>query len=153
MVVVLILALVAALASASLTGPIRRAKLTQAFDKLENVDRFVRTAARRENRAYRLFFDRKKRIIETRADRESDKKNVRTWPMPSGVEMIDFFDSDGINNSSKYEILVASNGTSPSYAVCLATKEGKKTWVMTFGLSAKQVRLEDKADVAALFDD
>lgn len=149
--VVVILALVMAIATTTMLGPIRRARMTHAIDTLENVDRFARSSARRDNLAYRIVFDRKKRSIQAASTTETKAKNIRMWRLPGGIEMGDFYDADGVNRLSKYEILIAANGTSPGYAVSLGMPGSRKNWLVTFGLSGKQIRLEEDTDVAAIF--
>jgi prepilin-type N-terminal cleavage/methylation domain-containing protein len=153
LLVVMILATVLGVAAATMVGPVRKARTIQAFDRLENVDRYTRTVARRDNTPYRITFDRKKRIIESRSVLETNKRNIRVWPMPSGTELRHYYDARGSSNLSKYEVLVAANGTSPSYAVAVAGREGGKHWIVTFGLSGKQIRVEDDSDVASIFSD
>jgi prepilin-type N-terminal cleavage/methylation domain-containing protein len=150
MLVAMILATVLTLATLTIGGPLRRARMTQALDKLENFDRFARTVARREHIAYEIVFDRKKRSIEVSSKLDTRNRNRRVWYLPSGVDFQDFRNADGVVRQSRYGVLIASNGTSPNYAVELGSKDGTR-WLMTFGFSGKQLAIKEETDVAAIF--
>lgn len=150
--VVVILGMIVGIASMNLRGHVNRAKMIQAVGLIQEADRFARSIARKEHVAHEITLYRKSRTIRVRStDASSAKPTARTWKLPSGIAMSAIRDSQGISTSNEKQIMISANGTSPMYAIGLVGVNPNASWLVTLGFSGQQIRMENEADVIALF--
>ena len=151
MVVVLIMGLMASVAVLSVRGHIDRARWTRSFEQIEQLDRIGRIAARRDASRYQLRFNRAKRSVELYAvESNVFKKKLREVKLPTSLEFASFQKAGNVGRGNDFEVEIASNGQSPSYALSIQTSSSQPQWLVVLGFSGQQIRMENARDVAAI---
>jgi prepilin-type N-terminal cleavage/methylation domain-containing protein len=150
--VVVILGMLVGVASMNLRGHLNRIKMIQAVGLLEEADRFARSIARKEHLPLEMTFNRKSSTIRVRSAAGSASKPIsRLWKLPTGITISKIRDAQGSNESHEKQIVISANGTSMMYAIGLVGTNRSATWLVMLGFSGQLVRMENDADVAAMF--
>lgn len=125
-VVLVIMGLVAGLASQSLRGVSTRKKLADAAAQVQAFDTAIRRAALTSRRPVVGVIDRAKRRLQVRADEQRD------FPLPKGVT-IGRVDLSGANSR---QVVVQPDGSSVSYAIRMDADDISR-WVIVAGGSGQ----------------
>ena len=149
LVAVVILGLLAGLATWSFSGPLRRASFDEAVEQIRHLDATSRHLARETGRPVRMVLDAGAGSLSRRSSREA-AGDVYSTKLPPGVR-IDRIRTPALNDTATARIDVSQSGLSPSYAVRLAGPDWRR-WVFVAGLSGELRVISDDAEISAIFE-
>jgi prepilin-type N-terminal cleavage/methylation domain-containing protein len=151
--VLVILGMIAGLAVVSLQGHVKKARFQQALEQLDQADRFARSLARKESLPHELTFDFAKNHISLGwlPVGSTFIKPIRTWRLPTGVKLAELKAHAGSQTRSKGKINIASNGTTPMYAVKLRQGTQLSKWWVCLGFSGQTIRIDKDNETFAMF--
>lgn len=137
-IVLILMALVASMATISLRGVTVRQRLAKAAERVEQFDLAMRRAAR-------LNRDNAIGIIDRASGQLSIPQANKTFQLPSQVLIA----AVRIGKGSDREVTVLPNGSSPSYAVRLSSGDASR-WVLFVGGSGQVIHDADASLIEAV---
>ena len=154
--VLVIVSLVAASVSLRLSGPVRQAALDDLAGRIAAFDRRARVSARRHDRDMQMVFDLSRGEIACAAVGEAERRGVPVT-MPRGCRLTAVVVAGGTGTGGQKTsvgravVRVSRRGLSPTYAACIETQRGERTWLLAAGLTGKVTRFDDDAAVREVF--
>jgi prepilin-type N-terminal cleavage/methylation domain-containing protein len=141
MIAVMILGLLAGLATWSFSGPLRRARFEEAMEQIRYLDSTSRRLARETGRRVEMVIDAGSGVV-SRGDYSAQ--------LPAGVRVERVVTLAG-EQGAVTRVGVSAVGLSPSYALRLAGADWRR-WVFVSGLSGEVRVISDDAQVAEIFE-
>jgi len=142
--VLVILGIITGAVVIRIQGPLGRARLDDAIDAVAGFDRLTRLAAVQQDRPFRMAFDLSRGRL-SRTDLQGKPAGVEL-KLPGGFEMRRLIVRRQDADTSSLAVSCSRHGRTPTYAVLLEGA-GRKQWLVTFGLTGKQIRLDSEQQV------
>jgi len=160
--VLVIVSLVAASVSLRLSGPVRRAAMDDLAGRLAAFDRRARVSARRHDRDMQMAFDLSRGEVSWAAVGDAGgtshtARGASPVAMPRGCRLAALVVAGGASAAGRKTtvgravVRVSRRGLSPTYAVCIETQRGERTWLLAAGLTGEVTRIDDDAQVREVF--
>jgi prepilin-type N-terminal cleavage/methylation domain-containing protein len=144
-VVLVLMAVMASLATLSVRGVLARQRLARAAEVVEQFDTALRRSARNQRRVVTGMIDRSRsRLIIGQPD-----DPARAFRLPGHVAILSVRYRTQSTPAGRSRILALGDGSSPSYAVGLASG-GARRWVLFAGGTGQVVHGLDAASIDSL---
>lgn len=149
--VMIVIGLLSGIAVVSVSGHIHHARLVQAIQRIESLDRRARDEARQHSRPVGLLFDPRQRLVSivTRpSERATD--STRRVKLPKGIDIQEIRVGRRRMTGRTVPVSLSPLGQSEPYAVRLTAANEASHWLLTIGLTGQQLELESERDIDAL---
>lgn len=150
----IIVALLATVASVSLGGVRRVHEMGDVIDQLRLIDRLTREHAQRFDRAEALLFDLEVgRIQHLDQDGRANADGASSWALPAGFAFRGLRVQGGDWSTRQVSVAYSAMGISPTYAVQVSSPGTSiDAWLIFAGASGQFERVENQEVVDAVFE-
>jgi prepilin-type N-terminal cleavage/methylation domain-containing protein len=152
---IVVLALIAVLAAATLVSLGRRSGLAdESAQAMADYDRLAREWSRRFGRPNRVVFDLDRGRVRRAAaglDGEGDARPPAALRLPDGSRIARLMLAGRSHDAGEVAIGVSPRGQTRSYAVLLEGRGGERRWLVVAGLTGRPTAVDDAHEVEAIF--
>ena len=149
LVVLVIIGLLAAVATVRLQEPLQNARLGNVIQRIAFTDGQVRSHAQRFARRARLVYDLEKNLVYAESEAASGAAHLR-FELPGSVQLdqVRLHRSGSVGRKATIE--VTPQGQTPSYAVKLGAGDRAGLWLFFSGVTGQVTQVDRESDVEEL---
>jgi prepilin-type N-terminal cleavage/methylation domain-containing protein len=144
--VLAILAMFVTLVTVNYQAPLLDARLQNAFERMEGLDRTLRLVAQNQGRPIKLRIDLAHGELAAECGSGGGDFN-ETYTLPAGIRLEQLCVDQERIDGDEATILFSSAGTSATYAIGLTIPDGRCRWLLVVGATGQTVQVNGDDDL------